>query len=120
MAFVSDAPISSVANWVDGYGRILCGFLKWDWPSGHRRQRCGPLRFGFVCDVGAALFGIAVTVMELEPRDSAEGTVAGKIRNRRQVSALHVCILWNPTGGVLDALPQLRPTACDVSCLPLP
>ena len=84
------------------------------------RQRRVPSASDLYVTWAAELFGIAVCEMELEPRDSAEGTVAREIRNRRQVSALHVCILWNPTGVVLDTLPDLGPTACDVSCLPLP
>jgi hypothetical protein len=34
VAFVSYCSISSVANWVGRYGRILRGFLKWDSRSG--------------------------------------------------------------------------------------
>jgi hypothetical protein len=93
VAFVSVCSISSVANWVDGYGRILCGFLNWDSPSGHIRRRRVPLASDLDVTWAAELFGIAVSEIGLEPRGSAEGTVAGKIRNRRQVSALHVCIL---------------------------
>jgi hypothetical protein len=94
------APISSVANWVDG---IWQDFV-WLPEIGLAVRAYAPVADSASSDLdvtwAAALFGIAVSEMGLKPRRSAEGTVAGKIRNRRQVSALHVCILWNPTGGV--------------------
>jgi hypothetical protein len=39
---------------------------------------------------GSGLFGIAVSGMGLEPRASPKWTVAGKIRNRHQVTTLNV------------------------------
>ena len=58
---------------------------------------------------------------ELEPRGcSPEWTVAGKLRNRRQITAPNIWGLVHPRWIVLNALPHLRPAACEVSCLRLP
>src|SRR5579862_6183063 len=77
-------------------------------------QEVNPLLAG----INEYLFGIALNGMQLEPSGcSAEGTVTGKIRNRRQVTALNIRRFLHPMRIVLNVLSDLRPTACEVSCL---
>ena len=66
------------------------------------------------------LIGVAIFGMRLEPGGSPKRTVAGKIRNRRQITALHIGSFLEPTRGALNALSQRRPIACEMPGLGLP
>ena len=63
------------------------------------------------------LFEVSVSRGGLEPIGSAKWTEAGKIRNRRQITTLHIWSVLEPTRIVSDPLPNLRPATSEMSCL---